>query len=392
MKKLGAAVMALVVILIAFHPSPLRAGEVETVRFGVVFSLRGEFGSLGRMHLAGVRMRMDAFNRDAERHGFRLEMLLRDDKSDPALAQLLTAELMDDPSVVAIVGTTATSTCIPILPIVRDGGGVFITPSVTNDIVGKFRDGSFRVLPSDTFQGEALGRFIRERLGLGRAALVANEGYEYSRAVSRAFSRTFEAEGGSMVASEYYAREREGEVVDFDALFDEISAARPEAVLMAVYAEDLLTMLATAKRKKLDVVFCGSDTWMENTVASLAAETVERTYYIGLGDDNAESPALRAFLSALDETADPAAEKGSMAGWDAVTLLAEGLRLGRTREALRENMYRLGEVDLASGKIAIDGDGIKKPTYIMKAFMKDGKAVAELAEIARPYEPKDGAR
>lgn len=368
-------------ILIGMQLSPLRAGEVETVRFGVVMSLSGEFSDLGRMHLAGVRMRMAECNREAAKHGFRLEMLIRDDKSNPDLAAEQAWELLSDPKVVGIVGSNAGVCCAAMLPVVRDMGGVFVSPSATNTDIGRNRDGSFRVLYSDDFQGEALARYMRDTLGFTRGACIVNERYAYSRDVGGAFARFFEAAGGRMVTRELYNGRDDSE---FQTMLRVALRENPDVVALPVYAGDVGAMLDAAAALGVAPVFCGGDSWEQESVLKKAAVFPAAAYYIGIGDELSEDEEMRKFRRLLRVTTEPHAEFGSSLGYDAMSLLIEGLKKGPDREALRKNMYTLGEMRLVTGLIRITADGIEKAAYIMKAVATPTGVTREAVGVVKP--------
>lgn len=251
---------ALVSVLFFLFASPLRSGEVETVRFGVVMSLTGDFAASGNIYLTGINLRLEDFNRDAEEHGYRLEMVLRDDGSDQEEAVRLVHELLDDEKVAGIIGSNSTDVTLAMMPVVREREALLITPSATNWELGAGNNGTFRVVFDDRFQGRALARLVRHNLGMGNVAILVNERYDYSRSVSAAFATAFEALGGGIVAVEYYDHVLESADFDFRALLERVKEARPQAVLLPSYVEDITLLLQQAQEVGLRAVFCGGDT------------------------------------------------------------------------------------------------------------------------------------
>lgn len=114
--------------------------EPETIRFGVCLSMTGEFRGYGPIHLAGITLLLNDFNSRSDEHGMRLEMLLRDDKSDPEEAARLVDELALEEKVPLIIGGTVSSVAIKMAERASANKVVLITSSATSPAFGYKRD------------------------------------------------------------------------------------------------------------------------------------------------------------------------------------------------------------------------------------------------------------
>lgn len=366
--------------------SPVRAGELETVRFGVVFSLSGDFESLGNIQLAGVRIRLEEFNRRAGEHGFRLEMLLRDDASSPAAAAAAFRELMAE-GVVGILGSNSSTVTDALLPLASESGLALISPSATSNAIGRDYPGTFSVLFNDSFQGEALARFLGDTLNARRAAVIANRHYVYSQSFVEAFARQFTGAGGEIVASEYYDLTlAEGEEYDFLPILKKVAREQPEAIVLPGYAEEVTAVLRQSLAAGLrNVVFCGGDTWERESILKESGNNIANSYYVGYFDEKSPQTGMRHFMELLDSSNDLHAQPVSVLGYDALTFLIAGLREGRTREEVRKGLERVENLQLVSGPVTVDAKrGMRKPASIIKISRAGSDFSREVVDTIHP--------
>lgn len=369
---------ALLSVVFCIPASPLRSGEVETVRFGVVMSLTGDFATSGNTYLTGIKLRLEDFNRDANEHGIRLEMLVRDDESDADTAVRHARELLDGEKVAGIIGSNSTDVTLALVPTVRERGALLISPSATSWELGAGIGGTFRAVFDDRFQGRALARFVRRNLGMTRAAILANERYDYSRSISAAFVSAFEELGGEIVVVELYNRVLEDPDYDFLPHLEKVKAHNPQAVLLPSYPEDVIMAVQQSLQLNLRTVFCGGDAWDKDSILLESGNNLANSYYIGVLNENTGTPQMRHFMELLNKSNDVYAEPSSALGYDVLSLFIEALRRRDGGVSLRDALYGLKDFPLVTGNISIDRvRGTVKEAYIIR-IMRKGDVFAKL--------------
>ncbi|MCC8166597.1 MAG: ABC transporter substrate-binding protein, partial [Planctomycetes bacterium] len=258
------AVACAVVLFMSLSPfgTPAAASDVPVARIGVALSTTGELAESGRKFIAGITLRMDDFNKDAERHGYRIELVFRDPESTTAGAVAAVTSLIEEEGVHAIIGPMSTTLMLAMVPVVREKQVVLISPSVTSPLIGYNGDWCFRVLFDDRFQGVALARYVRERLDYSRAAAILNDRFGYAKSVFDAFRDRFIADGGAIVAEEHYAWVAdEDRMYDFSDIFTNIARERPEIILLPVHSTEVAAIIRESLRPGLPLQFCGGATW-----------------------------------------------------------------------------------------------------------------------------------
>ncbi len=381
---------ALTLLCACLLPAAPAAGAGEpgaVVKVGVAFSATGDFATLGNIYRAGVEIRLAQFNREeAKTYGFRIEPVFRDNRSDSTRAAVMARELIEKERVVAIIGAASTDMTIAMLPVAREHGVPVVSPSATSPEIGRPGDISFRVLFDDRFQGASLARFARGKLGLRRAAVIRNRRFIYSQFLADAFAEAFAADGGIIVADESYQRRLDGgDRFDFRPVLTRLSDAKPEIVLIASYADDASAILRSSLQLGFEPIFCGGDAWQKDSILYESGNSLDGAYFVGSLDDRSGTPEMTEFMGLLNQSHDLSAELTSALGYDAMSLVIEAMRKGRTPEKILTGLRSIKNFPLVSGPISIDAKfGVRKTAYIFKVVKKGNGFVQEVAERLKP--------
>lgn len=366
--------LSLVALLLAVPPAASAAedtGAPETVRFGVCLSLTGDFAGYGGVDLAGVKLRLDDFNAEAERHGFSLEMVLRDDQSDPAVAAAIVDELADQ-GIQAIIGPLETGIMQAMAERAEAREVVLVAPTVTGSGIGG-GGWAFKMLFTDEQQAEALARFARTHLGVRKAAAIVNTHFEYGRNLFAPFRAAFERLGGRVTAvREYSWNLEEKETPNFINILDEVKATLPDIVMLPGFSEDAIAIIRQSQLVTMKARFFGGDAWFSPDLTLAAGHNLENSFYTSSSDFSSDAPSLRRFLDIYDNSHDPDASLASVDGYDALSVLIEALKRGRTGREIRDGLYALRDFPLAVGSITFDRDKGTLRTVFIHQVVKEG--------------------
>ena len=153
-------------------------------------------------------------------------------------AQIITA----DPKVVGVIGTSCSVAAAAAMPLISEAGMVMISgavdaPDLTSDLEGNpggsYRKGFYRVSHNGLHASEAVAAFLRDGLGLDRAAVIYQEDLLMT-ALARNFADFFQMFGGEVtnliqVEPDRVSRE------DLDPVLDDIVAGDAQAVFIPVF-------------------------------------------------------------------------------------------------------------------------------------------------------------
>lgn len=316
----------------------------ENVRIAVATVTSGAgVDVLGLDELRGAELAVDA---RPEVLGFPIEIVAEDTLCSAEGGQTVANRLAADPTIVALVGHSCSSSCRPAAEIYEQAHMTMISPSCTapsltseEEHVGAF----LRVVFNDDFQGPVAADFAYNQLGARNVATI-HDGSPYAEQLVASFSRTFEELGGTVVAAEAI---NVGDT-DMRPVLTTIAAEGPDLIYAPIFPAEAGFIAAQRGDVGLgDVAFMGADGIWATTFIEAAGDAAEGVYASGPGaggapyeefvqnytDKYGEAPVAAFHAHAYDalNVIVDAIEEVGVVGSDGV------LRIGR--QALRNAIY-----------------------------------------------------
>jgi branched-chain amino acid transport system substrate-binding protein len=223
----------------------------------------------------------------------------------------------------------------------------------------------FRVCFIDPFQGAVMARFARERLALGRIAVLEQRGNGYSEGLAQAFASGFEQLGGQVARRESFA----AGAGDFREALERISATEPEALYLPGYYSDVARIARQARAMGLAMPLLGGDGWSSEELVALGGEAVEGGYYSDHYSAQDPSPRVQRFVAAYRAAHGEPPDSAAALGYDALRVAADALaRAARPGGlALREALEQTRELEGVTGTLSIDGrHNATKPAVVLR--------------------------
>ncbi|HEX3018626.1 MAG TPA: ABC transporter substrate-binding protein, partial [Caproicibacter sp.] len=201
--------------------------------------------------------------------------LIQDDEGKAASAVTVGQKLINSDKVVAIVGPL-TSTCANSLaPICQQYSIPMVTGTGTNTKITEAGDFIFRTCFIDPFQGKVMAKFSSDDLKAKTAAILFNNGDDYSKGLADAFKAAFTAKGGTIVASETY---NTGDK-DFNAQLTKIAPKNPDVMFLPDYYSTVAVIAKEARSAGIKSTFLGGDGWDSSELFSIGGDSVNAAYF-----------------------------------------------------------------------------------------------------------------
>jgi branched-chain amino acid transport system substrate-binding protein len=342
----------------------------DPIRIGLAGSLSDPVGVPMKR---AAELAVDEINRQGGVRGRPLELIERDDYSDPDSAVFVATDLYEA-DVSAVIGHLFSGPTLAAAPVYNGGPDpvAAISPSSSSPDISTAGDYTFRICPSDLAHGAALARWVHDTLGLERGAvLYLND--QYGRGVRQSFVRDFVRRGGELIAIDPYL----GEDPDVGPYLDRLAKlARAQFLVVAGNRGEAEEILREARTRGLQMPVLGGDGLEGIEEAGAIADGVylSSAYLPSIG-----SPANRAFLQAYRKkypgTGLP--NQPAAATYDAVYLLRDVIeRVGPTRADVRRDLAQIGTGAPAfkgvTGTVTFDmrGDVPNQQVYI--GIVRDG--------------------
>jgi branched-chain amino acid transport system substrate-binding protein len=328
-------------------------GSGGVVRIGVAGSFSDPIGLPMKQ---AAELAAEEINASGGVGGKRLELVLRDDFSDPDSAVFVATDLYKA-GVSAVVGHLFSGMTLAAAPIYNGGDDpvVALSPSSSSPEVTNAGPYTFRVCPSDLAHGTELAHWVRDRLHFGRGAvLYLND--EYGRGVRQTFVAEFTRLGGELQAVDPYLGDRP----EVGPYLDRLARGQPpEFLIVAGNRSEAEEILRQARKRSLTMPVLGADGLEGIQEAGALAEGVylSSPYFPSIPSD-----ANRRFVAAFERKFHALPNQPAAGTYDAIYLLRGVIaRAGAGREDVRRELAGVGSVsppfEGVTGTVAFDANG-----------------------------------
>ena len=313
--------------------------------------------------------------------GRQLALRIMDDSARPDVAIRIARVLVDDPSVVAVIGHLTSGTSLAAGRVYGETRRpvVMISPSASSPDLSGVNPYVFRICPTDLSHGAQLARFARQTLGARRIGVIYVDD-DYGRGLRLSFAAEFRRLGGEVVEEDpalsttpslepYLSRLRQSGGVDAVVLATERGGAELAlrdmgriGVRWAVLGGDALSGIETAAP-------------LAEGVRLSTAYLVDRP---GVRNDRFVEAYSRAYPGERPD------HRGAGA-YDIVHLLGTVFAdVGTDRRAIRDRVARIGmdapAFEGVTGTIAFDARGDVPAKSVVLGAVRGGRLVTEAAQ------------
>ena len=315
------------------------------------------------------------------RGGRQIALRIMDDSGSAAVAIRVARELLDDPTVVAVIGHLSSGSSLAAGRVYSGGRRplAMISPSASSPDLSGVSPYVFRVCPSDLSHGAQLARYAQQTIGAKRAAIIyIND--DYGRGLRQSFATEFRRLGGTIV-------EEDPMLSATPSLEPYLSRLRqtgaPDVLMLAT--ERGGAELALREMRRIGVAWptIGGDalTGIEG-LGALAQGVRLSTAYLPDRPGDANQRFVAAYARAYNgERSD---HRGAGA-YDIVQLLARAFAAGATtRRGVRDYLAHVGGTVPAfegvTGTIAFDAQGDVPAKSVVIGVVRDGHLVTEASQ------------
>ncbi|MBW4513658.1 MAG: ABC transporter substrate-binding protein [Timaviella obliquedivisa GSE-PSE-MK23-08B] len=285
--------------------------------------------------LRGVAQAQSQVNQAGGINGTPLKVLIVNDDNDPNTSKEVATALVQDASVLGVIGHFGSDATLAAGAIYQKGGLVMISPTSTSVQISSLGNAVYRTVPSDRFTASALSRYMLNTLQKQNAAVYYNSASSYSKSLKEEFTTALTSDGGA-IAAEYDLASPAFRAAE------SVEQALQQGAQVLVLAANTATLtpaleVIAANRQRLQVL--GGDSLYTPKVLQTgesAAGMVVAVPWILLSNPNAPFAQESRQLWGGDVN-----WRTAMA-YDAAMTLVEGLKSGGDRQAVLQTIARPG--------------------------------------------------
>ena len=385
MKKMRvlSLVMAIVLVLgMGLSLAGCNAASSKTIKIGAIMPMTGDVSLYGTGTVNSIKIAIDEINKAGGVNGMQIELIFEDDENKPEKSVDAYNKLVTKDKVDVIIGCLTSKCSLAVAPLAQKDKIPMISTSSTNADVTLVGDYIFRTCYIDPFQGTVCANFAAGKLEKKAAAIVYDNGNDYSKGLATEFEKAFVAKGGKIVAKEAYSVNDQ----DFSAILTKVKAAKPDILFIPDYYSKVSLIAKQVRSLGMnDLAMLGGDGWDE--IANNAGKEVENCYYINHFSADSTDPLAVSFVSKYkaaysNETPNALA----VLGYDAMLIVAEAFKAaGSTDKAKVRDAIAKTDGKFLTGNIKFDEfRNPVKGAVILKLTMVDGKLAAKYFDTVNP--------
>jgi branched-chain amino acid transport system substrate-binding protein len=220
---------------LAVLPAPyVRSQPVGPIRVGFPVPLTGAYREEALDQVRGAKVAIAMFNEQGGLAGRKAELLVRDDKFDPAVAIAMTHGLIEKDQADFIVGGLSASVQLAMNNVAKQKKVLFNSISQSDAIVAlpDWAPTTFHQALTPHVTAGSVGRYVFANFGKRVAFLIADYAYGYE--MLRGFEAIGKTAGIEVVAKVQHPLG----TTDFSPYFPTIQASKPDVLILCNFGRD----------------------------------------------------------------------------------------------------------------------------------------------------------
>jgi branched-chain amino acid transport system substrate-binding protein len=376
-----AAVILLALAMVGLSGTP--APAADEIGIGLCAPLSGGAASWGKKAELGTTLAIERINAaggikpKGETKAYMLKLIeVADDKNDPREGAAIAQRFVDDAKILAMVGPVTSSVALAGAPILNKAGLIQIAIGATAPAYSDAGACSFRVVPTDSFQGRYIAKWAKDQGKWKRLATIYVSD-DYGRGLNDVFVKSMKEMGpaDAVVGAEAF----QPNDTDFTVQLTKIKGLNADALFIAAHYKEGALIARQAREMGLNAQILGTDGIGHPEYIKGAAKAAEGTIYSGYFSLEDKRPYIQEWAAAFKKkyNEDPGLVEGLSN--DCVLLIAKAIELGgASRKGIMEALTGIGTqhpaVMGALGENRFDANGDMVRDMLMYK-VQDGKAV-----------------
>jgi len=400
LKEMGRpGIVVTVIILAVWFGAGSSVDAQPPIRIGASASGTGAYAALGQNQLRGYELCVKDTNERGGVLGRKLELVVEDDRSQPATAVRIYERLITEEKVDFVLGPYGSPMTAPVSDVTRKHRMPMVAPTLgTTSVVRNGRGYIFQVYsPSEVY----LEGFVElvARHGLKTIALIGEDSL-FPQAALKGASDLATKKGLQVVFTEAYPRGS----LDFSAILTRARAASADALGAATFFEDAVAITRQMKQLNLSPKMFGATVGVGQLEfyrqLGRSAEFVygpsqwEPEFLMiragGLIPIARQYPGAREFVEAHHrEYPGTDLSYQTAAGYAGCQVLTEAVKRAGSvdKDRVRDTILKL-DFNTVFGAFKVDADGLQIAHRMVTIQWQDGKRVIVWPEELAPGKPR----
>lgn len=308
-----------------------------TTSIAMAGALTGPDAALGINIVNGVHLAIDQHNK--ANPGCQIQVKPFDTEGDPQKASQVIPQIVNDPSIIGVVGPAFSGETKATGQILSDAGLVAVSSSATNaTLTQNGWKTFFRGLANDDVQGPSVAKYLVDTAGYKKVCVV-QDNTDYGVGLAKSITAGLGAAADPACAASIKKGDK-----DFSATVTKIANAQPDAIFYSGYYAEAAPLVQQLRDGNVEATFVSADGTNDPQFVSQAGDSAT-----GAVLSCPCGPAPAEFATAYEELHGQAPGVYSVEAYDLATILATGIDAGESTRP-----------DLLEYVRGYDGDGLAR--------------------------------
>ena len=308
-------------ILLAGILSLSSCGDNSPIQIGYVGGLTGRYSQLAIGVRNGVTLAVDTLNKNGGVNGRQIELVVRDDKSDPAEGEKIFTELIEM-KIPVVIGPLLSKMAATTLRAIKEQNVLVISPTVSTDAILNMDDNFLRVIPESSFQAEIISAAITGTDIKSVAIVYDLANKAYTEPIYDVFKKRM-TEAGVEIA--YVNTLKNAKIKYFSVIADEIVDAAPDALFLVTSSIDGGELCQQVRKKDNAIIFYGSHWVKSGNIIEIGGRSVDGMFFASHYESNEKSDLYKEFHTKFINAFKSTPNFPSVYGYEAVMAMADGM-------------------------------------------------------------------
>ncbi len=333
---------------------PATGFAADTIKVGVAGPHTGDLAPYGIPTKDAATLVAEQVNASGGVLGKQVEVLPMDDQCKPEIATNAATKLVSQ-GVDVVIGHVCSGATKAALGIYKEANIIAVSPSATNPPLTQSGDypNFYRTIAPDDDQGKLAAKFVIEKLGAKKIAILHDKG-DYGKGFADFAKAAIEASGKAEVV--LFEGVTPG-AMDYSAIVQKVRREGADAVIFGGYHPEASKLVAQMKRKRMKTPFVGPDGVKGDGFLEIAGANAEGVYATGPMDVSAYAENKQAKSNYMEKFGK---EPGTFfdQGYAAMQAVLNAIEVaGGTEYDALAKALKNNYVDTTVGKIKFDSKG-----------------------------------
>ena len=278
----------LIVVVVALFTAGIATSAVaaDTLGLGLCAPMTGGAASWGQKSEVGTKFAIERINArggvvpKGKNTALKLELIeVADDKNDPREGASIAQRFVDNKKILIMIGPLTSTVALAQAPIMNKNGMTQMAIGATAPAYTDAGPYSFRLVPTDAFQGRYIAKWANDQ-GKWQTYAVVYVNDDYGRGLAEVFQTGLKEVGVSeknLVASEAFLPND----TDFSAQLAKIKGLNPDVLFIAGHYKEGALIARQARELLLNAQILGTDGIGHPEYIKVAGKAAEGTIYSG---------------------------------------------------------------------------------------------------------------